>query len=141
MRRSPRLRTVAVDVGLVALALLDAALSARVDQASRAALGASVLAALALAVRRRWPYATFALTLPGLLIASVLIAPLVALYTLAAASRNRRPVLVLAVRRRWPYATFALTLPGLLIASVLIAPLVALYTLAAASRNRRPVLV
>jgi len=97
MRRSPRLRAVAVDVGLVALALLDAALSARVDQASRAALGASVLAALALAVRRRWPYATFALTLPGLLIASVLIAPLVALYTLAATSRNRRPVLVCAV--------------------------------------------
>src|SRR5665811_2073820 len=97
MRRSPRLRAVAVDAGLVALALLDAALSARVDQTSRAALGASVLAALALAVRRRWPYATFALTLPGLLIASVLIAPLVALYTLAATSRNRRPVLVCAV--------------------------------------------
>lgn len=98
MRRlPPRLRSVAVDAGLVALALLDAALNASTEDASRAALGTSVLAALALAVRRRWPYATFALNLPGLLIADVLIAPLVALYTLAATSRDRRPVFACAV--------------------------------------------
>ena len=97
MKRAPQLGAAAVDAGLVALALLDAVLSVSEDQASRAALGLSVLAALALAVRRRWPYVTFALTLPGLWIANVLIAPLVALYTLAGSSRDRRPVIVCAV--------------------------------------------
>lgn len=97
MRRAPRLGAAAVDTGLVGLALLDTVLSASAYHESGAALDASILAALALAARRRWPYATFALTLPGLLIANVLIAPLVALYTLAATSRDRRPILVCAV--------------------------------------------
>jgi len=97
MRQASRLGPAAVDAGLVALALLDAALSVGAGQEGGAALGASVLGALALAARRRWPYAVFALTLPGLLIAYVLIAPLVALYTLAATSRDRRPVLACAV--------------------------------------------
>lgn len=97
MRRAPRPDPAAVDAGLVALALLDTVLSASANHANGVALGTSVLAALALAARCRWPYATFALTLPGLLIADVLIAPLVALYTLAATSRHRRPILVCAV--------------------------------------------
>ncbi len=97
MRRAPRLGAAAVDTGLVALALLDTVLTASAHHESGAALGTSVLAALALAARRRWPYATFALTLPGLLIADVLIAPLVALYTLAVTSRDRRPILGCAV--------------------------------------------
>jgi signal transduction histidine kinase len=96
VKRAPQLGAAAVDAGLMGLALL-AALSVSEDQASRAALGLSVLAALALAVRRRWPYVTFALTLPGLWIANVLIAPLVTLYTLAGSSRDRRPVIVCAV--------------------------------------------
>ena len=86
---------VTVDAALVAIALLDATLSAGSE--GGAALGTSVLAALALAVRRRRPYAAFALTLPALFIGYVLIAPIVALYTLAATSRDRRPVLACAV--------------------------------------------
>jgi signal transduction histidine kinase len=97
VRRALRLGAAPVDAGLVTLALLDAVLSVSVNQTSRAALGLSVLGALAIVVRRRWPYVTFALTLPGLWIADVLIAPLIALYTLAATSRDRRPVIACAV--------------------------------------------
>ena len=110
MTSAPRWTAGAVDAALVALALLDAALSSGSE--GGAELGTSVLAALALAVRRRWPYAAFALTLPALFIPDVLIAPIVALYTLAATSRDRRPVLACAVLAgladfvSWPLSDF-----------------------------------
>jgi signal transduction histidine kinase len=88
-----RLRASMVDAGLVGLALLDAGLSAD----SEGALAVSVLAGLALWVRRRHPYLVFALTLPALFSAYVLVAPLTALYTVALLSRDRRPPVVCAV--------------------------------------------
>ena len=88
---SPR----ATDAGLVALAVLDAVLSTR--GIGGVSLAISLLAAVALLARRRWPYVAFALTVPALAIAYVLVAPLTALYAVAAISRSRRPVVVCAV--------------------------------------------
>ena len=69
----PRTRAALVDAGLVGLALLDAWLSNA--YATRSTLSLSVVAALALAVRRRHPFAVFALTVPALFSGYVLIAP------------------------------------------------------------------
>jgi signal transduction histidine kinase len=91
----PRLRAALVDAGLVALALLDAWLSNA--YAVRSTLTLSLVAALALAVRRRHPLPVFALTVPALFSGYVLIAPLAALYTVAAVSRSRLPIAVCAV--------------------------------------------
>lgn len=87
-----RARAVLVDAGLVGLALLDAWLS-NTHSASRA-LALSVVAALALTVRRRHPLAVFALTVPALFSGYVLIAPFTALYTVAAVGRNRWAIAV-----------------------------------------------
>lgn len=87
-----RARAVLVDAGLVGLALLDAWLSNAHSTSS--ALTLSVVAALALTVRRRHPFAVFALTVPALFSGYVLIAPLTALYTVAALTRNRLPIAV-----------------------------------------------
>lgn len=87
---SPR----ATDAGLVALAVLDAVLSTR--GAGGASLAISMLAAASLLVRRRWPCLAFALTVPALTAAYVLVAPLTALYAVAAKSTSRRPVEVCA---------------------------------------------
>ncbi len=57
----------------------------------------SIIAALGLVARRRWPYVAFALTVPALLVAYVLIAPLAALYTIAATAKKRWPVVVCAL--------------------------------------------
>ncbi|WP_324277019.1 sensor histidine kinase [Blastococcus brunescens] len=92
MTVAPRTRAVLVDAALVGLALLDAWLSNA--YATRSALTLSVVAALALAVRRRHPFAVFALTLPALFSGYVLIAPLTALYTVASVTRNRWPIAV-----------------------------------------------
>ena len=72
------------------VALLDAWLSNAHSASS--ALTLSVVAALALAVRRRHPYAVFALTVPALFSGYVLIAPLTALYTVASVTRSRWPI-------------------------------------------------
>lgn len=92
MTVNPRTRSVLVDAGLVGLALLDAWLSNA--YATGSALTLSMVAALALAVRRRHPFAVFALTVPALFSGYVLVAPLTALYTVAAASRNRWAIAV-----------------------------------------------
>ncbi len=111
-----RPRAAFLDAGVVALALLDSWLRA-VDEGS--GLFVSLVAALALAFRRRWPFLVFALTLPALYTAHVLIAPLAALYTVAATSPARRPVLVCAVItalgdfRPWDYLPWPPTDPDL----------------------------
>jgi signal transduction histidine kinase len=87
-------RALLVDAAVVALALADSWLRA-IDE--ERGLAVSLLAALALVLRRRWPYVTFALTLPALYAAYVLVAPLVALYGVAVAARSRGPVLLCAV--------------------------------------------
>jgi signal transduction histidine kinase len=89
-----RSRDAVVDAAVVALALADSLLRA-IDEESGFVV--SLVAALALVVRRRWPYVAFALTLPALYTADVLIAPLVAVYGVAVASRSRGPVLLCAV--------------------------------------------
>ena len=89
-----RWQLVLVDVGVVALALIDSWVRA-VD--AHSGLAVSLLAAVALIFRRRWPFIVFALTLPALFAADVLIAPLAALYTVAATSRARTLVLGCAV--------------------------------------------
>lgn len=72
----------------------------------------SVLAALGLAVRQRWPYQSFALSLPALFVAYVLIAPLAALYTIAATARSRWPVVICTILTAagyylpWPLTDF-----------------------------------
>ena len=90
-----RLPPVAIDIALVAVALLDAVFSSAREGGTPMAL--SVLAALGLIVRRRWPYVSLALSLPALFVAYVLVAPLVALYTVAATARNRWPVVLCTV--------------------------------------------
>jgi signal transduction histidine kinase len=83
-----------VDVGVVGLALVDSWVRAVHEENG---LVVSLLAALALTVRRRWPFFTFAVMLPALFGADVLVAPLAALYTVAATSRSRVAVLSCAV--------------------------------------------
>lgn len=83
-----------VDAGVVVLALLDAWLRAT-DEGS--GLVISLTAAAALVFRRRWPVPVFLLTIPALMATNVLIAPLAALYTVAATTRSHRTVLSCAV--------------------------------------------
>lgn len=89
-----RRQLVLVDAGVVALALIDSWVRA-VD--ANSGLVVSLVAAVALVFRRRWPILVFALTLPALYAADVLVAPLAALYTIAATSRSRSLVLGCAV--------------------------------------------
>ncbi|MEV6116265.1 histidine kinase [Streptomyces sp. NPDC052109] len=79
-----------LDVVIVGFALVDA--WARVGVADQPAAACALLGALALAVRRRLPLTTFALTLPTALVTDAIFAPMAALYTLS--SLNRRRVLL-----------------------------------------------
>ncbi|MFC1421470.1 sensor histidine kinase [Streptacidiphilus cavernicola] len=88
-------------------AVLDALLAD--DLGSPPQLSASLLAAAALLFRRRWPVPVLLLTLPGLQVGYIWLAPMLALYTVAATER-RRPVLAtgavlvaLAQFLPWPY--------------------------------------
>jgi signal transduction histidine kinase len=112
MTAVPKRRGTWIDAGLVGLALVDAWFSTGHEGGS--ALAVSVLAGLALWVRRRYPYLVFALTLPALFTAYVLVAPLTALYTVALLSRDRLPPVVCAVVAGlgyylpWPLSDFHL---------------------------------
>lgn len=76
-----------IDAVLVLVALADA--WARVSTESTAALGWAVLAAFALALRRRLPMTAFLLTLPTALFTDAVFATMAALYTLSSLSRHR----------------------------------------------------
>jgi signal transduction histidine kinase len=93
VRQKAQGRQTLVDGCVLALAVTDAWLRAEHEQS---ALVVSLVAALALTLRRWRPLWAFALTLPALFSADILIAPSVALYTVAAGSRARRPVLLCA---------------------------------------------
>lgn len=72
------------DLLLVALALADAVLSITdTDTNTTLAYAASLIAAGALLLRRRFPYLTFLLTVPGLMLTDAGVAALVALYSMA----------------------------------------------------------
>ncbi|MFJ6211989.1 sensor histidine kinase [Streptomyces sp. NPDC092296] len=95
---------------LVLLSLLDAAL---VDELGRSLQTAtSVLAALALLVRNRRPVPVLLLTLPGTLLGFIWIAPMTAVYTVAARRRSMPTIVVcaalfaLAEFFHWPFSDY-----------------------------------
>ncbi|MFF7309727.1 histidine kinase [Streptomyces sp. NPDC008137] len=81
-----------VDAGLVVLAALDAWINLD-DEATPLMWACAALGSAGLLLRTRFPLAVFLLTLPMLLFMDVGVAPIAALYTLAARTRNR-PLLV-----------------------------------------------
>lgn len=93
--RSGRLPAPVVDAALVGTAVLDAVVMTDTDRPY--AVIYAIGAALALTVRRRWPYAVFALTLPATAVSTAVVAGAVALYTVALNTRNRRTLAVCAV--------------------------------------------
>ncbi|AXI78649.1 sensor histidine kinase [Peterkaempfera bronchialis] len=85
LSRRPWVRRSATAVPVL-LSLLDAAL---VDDLSRSLqTGASILATLALLARNRWPVPVLLLTLPGTFLSYIWIAPMTAVYTVAARRRS-----------------------------------------------------
>ena len=98
-RRWPAFPPWTVDLLLVALALADAVLNTNVfdadaDTSDVIAFAASVAAAGALVLRRRFPFLTFLCTVPGLILSDADIASLVALYSMARYGSKRVPLIV-----------------------------------------------
>lgn len=79
----------AVDAGLVVLAALDAWINL-FDEATPLMWACAVVGCAGLFLRGRFPLAVFLLTLPMTLFMDVAVAPIAALYTLAAVTRDRR---------------------------------------------------
>ncbi|MFE3186008.1 sensor histidine kinase [Streptomyces violascens] len=77
-----------VDLAVVAVAAMDIWLN--LWDATELSLALAALGCAALAFRRRFPFAVFLLSLPVTLLQDVAVTPLVALFTLAERSRNRR---------------------------------------------------
>jgi len=75
------------DVGLVAVSLLD--VWVQVDADERVGLVCALVASVALLLRRRAPLTVFVLTVPAVIASWAVYAALIALYTLAASTRNR----------------------------------------------------
>lgn len=76
-----------VDVLAVAVAIADAIIT--VNEFTPEAIAVVVLACGGLALRRRLPLVAFALTLPASATENILVAPMIALFTLAVLSRRR----------------------------------------------------
>ena len=98
-RRWPAFPPWTVDLLLVALALADAVLNTNVfdadaDTSDVIAFAASVAAAGALVLRRRFPVLTFLCTVPGLILSDADIASLVALYSMARYGSKPVPLIV-----------------------------------------------
>ena len=98
-RRWPAFPPWTVDSLLVALALADAVLNTNVfdadaDTSDVIAFAASVAAAGALVLRRRFPFLTFLCTVPGLILSDADIASLVALYSMARYGSKPVPLIV-----------------------------------------------
>ncbi|MFG2966908.1 sensor histidine kinase [Streptomyces sp. NPDC048288] len=87
-RRWDRIPRPALDAVVVVLAVLDMWFNAWSWSPLLVAL--LMLACVALVFRRRSPLTVFLLTLPATLLLDIVVAPLVALFTLAARSRDRR---------------------------------------------------
>ncbi|WP_406300145.1 histidine kinase [Embleya sp. NBC_00888] len=106
-----RIPAALVDAGLVVLAGFDLWLNLEDDTPFGLVLGALTCAALPL--RRRFPLSVFLLCLPGSLVQDVLVAPVAALYTLAARTRDRRllalyaTLFALITAAPWPLTDFA----------------------------------
>ncbi|SEP49043.1 sensor histidine kinase [Amycolatopsis saalfeldensis] len=85
----------AADGALVVLALLDVWLN--LDYTDDLELVCAAVAAVALVLRRRFPYVVFAVTMPALFLGPTVIAALIALYTVAVHTRDRRVAVGCAV--------------------------------------------
>ncbi len=83
-----RLPPFAVDTGLVALATLDVWINFR-GEGTPMIWACAAAGSVGLLLRRRFPLAVFLLTLPMTLFMKVAVAPIAALYTIAASTRNR----------------------------------------------------
>jgi signal transduction histidine kinase len=90
-----RIPTVVIDVLLVGLSLLDAAINLGRD--GRLAAGSAVVAAFALFLRRPLPLLVLMVTMPAALLGGVRVAGLIALYTLASRTRRRAVLIAGAV--------------------------------------------
>nr|CTQ92271.1 putative two-component system sensor kinase [Kibdelosporangium sp. MJ126-NF4] len=108
-------RARAFDALLVVVALMDVWLSTGiftddVIDADPLSVTFAVIAACALAVRSRWPYVAFALTVPALFVSEAAVATLIGLYTVARYTRDRRVVvtcaLVVAIGYAVPWPPF-----------------------------------
>lgn len=93
-----------IDTGIVAIAAADAWFDAD-DTTTAAALAMSV-ACIGLFLRRQYPLLTYLSTLPAAVLLPIVVAPMVALFTLAERTRNR-PLLGICVVA----AAFAATTP------------------------------
>lgn len=82
----------AVDTGLVVLSALDAWINL-LGEGTPVMWACAAVGSAGLFLRRRFPMAVFLLTLPMTLFMDVAVAPIAALYTLVASTRNR-PLLV-----------------------------------------------
>ncbi|KOT78031.1 histidine kinase [Streptomyces rimosus subsp. pseudoverticillatus] len=106
-----RIPTALADAALVALAGLDLWLNLEADIPYGLALG--VLSCAMLPMRHCFPLSAFLLCLPGSLVQDVITAPIVALYTLAARTRDRRllalyaALFALVTAAPWPLTDFA----------------------------------
>ncbi|MFJ4776404.1 sensor histidine kinase [Streptomyces sp. NPDC088762] len=100
----------AVDAGLVALAALDAWINLY-DEGTPLIWSFVALGSTGLFLRRRFPLAVFLLTLPMTVFMDVAVAPIAALYTLAASTRNR-PLLAGCVLLHAAAGTLAWPLSG-----------------------------
>lgn len=86
----------AVDAGLIAVATADMVLHAAPHWSAATTVAGSV-AVLALLVRRRHRYLAFVFTLPALIMTSIAVPSLIAMYTVARHTRDRRVVALCAV--------------------------------------------
>ena len=95
-----------------ALAVADALLAN--DLGSAEQMGTSLLAAAALLLRRRWPVVVLLLTMPGMQLSYIWLAPMLALYTVATCNRRRWVVglcaLLVAVVQFVPWPEYGYTL-------------------------------
>ncbi|RKS93014.1 signal transduction histidine kinase [Microbacterium sp. AG790] len=82
-----RIPPVIVDLFAVAVAAADVYLTADTDDPLT--LVVCIIGCAALLLRRRWPLLAVVLTLPGALVANILAAPVIALFTLSTRSRRR----------------------------------------------------
>lgn len=100
-------RPVVVDAGLIAVSGVDALLNSDLDLSMPTVLAG--VAVCALAFRRSLPYLTYGLCLPAVAVSGTVIAPLVALYTVAVRTRSQYVRLfcslavAIAYAVPWPY--------------------------------------
>ncbi|ONI70247.1 two-component sensor histidine kinase [Actinosynnema sp. ALI-1.44] len=98
----------ATDALFVGVALGDVWLSTGIftdEDVDYVSITAALIAAFALVVRRRWPYVSFAVTVPAMFISEAAVATLIGLYTVARLRHNRRALVMCALLVAVGYAS------------------------------------